>query len=84
MADIGAGTLDTLRWTSRAWSVKPARVAYDDAVNIWNGAITRRPAVVASCASSSDVAAALAFAQRAGARGVGPRWRTQLCRVRSL
>jgi hypothetical protein len=24
--------------------------AYDDAVNIWNGAVTRRPAVVASCA----------------------------------
>jgi len=41
----------------------PGQPGYDDAVNIWNAAISRRPAVVASCASSADVAAALVFAR---------------------
>ena len=44
----------------------PGEAGYDEAVNIWNHAITRRPAVVARCTSPGDVAAALAFAQRQG------------------
>ena len=64
MADIGAGALDTLRMDLTGVVSQAGESAYDDAVNIWNGAIARRPAVVASCASSTDVAAALAFAQQ--------------------
>jgi FAD/FMN-containing dehydrogenase len=41
----------------------PGNPGYDEAVTIWNAAITKRPAVVASCASSADVVAALQFAQ---------------------
>ena len=44
----------------------PGDSAYDDAVNIWNGAIGRRPSVVARCSSSADVAAALTFAVERG------------------
>ncbi len=44
----------------------PGESAYAGAVAIWNGVIERRPAVVASCTSGSDVAAALAFARDAG------------------
>ena len=44
----------------------PGDAGYESATSIWNGAITRRPAVVASCANSADVAAALAFARREG------------------
>jgi len=39
---------------------------YDEAVAIWNGAITRRPSVVVRCSTDADVAAALGFAQREG------------------
>jgi hypothetical protein len=46
----------------------PGDAAYDDAVNIWNGAITRRPALVASCASSGDVAVALVSPATTGSR----------------
>ena len=52
-------TVDGMVWT-------PGEPAYDTAVSIWNGVIKRRPAVVVSCASSSDVAAALAFARDRG------------------
>jgi FAD/FMN-containing dehydrogenase len=41
----------------------PGDPGYDEAVTIWNAAIRKRPAVVASCASSADVVAALQFAQ---------------------
>lgn len=35
---------------------------YDDAVNIWNHAISRQPSIVARCTDAGDVAAALLFA----------------------
>ena len=44
----------------------PGEVGYDEAVNIWNSAIHRRPAVVVRCKASSDVADALGFARHAG------------------
>ena len=44
----------------------PGDPAYDTAVGIWNGVIERRPAVVASCRTPEDVAAALTFARGAG------------------
>jgi hypothetical protein len=63
MAEISAGSLDALRSSFAGMVAQAGEQGYDDAVNIWNGAIARRPAVVARCASSADVAAALNFAQ---------------------
>ena len=63
MTDSGVGNLDTLRIGFTGVVSEPGDSAYDQAVTIWNGAITRRPAAVASCANGTDVAAALAFAQ---------------------
>ncbi len=56
----------TLRGAIDGMVSTPGEEAYDAAVSIWNGVIERRPAVVASCTSSGDVAASLAFAQDHG------------------
>ena len=61
MANITAGAVEALRAAVEGRVSQPGEAGYADAVNIWNGAIARRPAVVTSCMSSSDVAAALAF-----------------------
>jgi FAD/FMN-containing dehydrogenase len=66
VANITAGAVETLQAAIGGKVSQVGDAGYDDAVNIWNGAIARRPAVVASCTTSSDVAQALAFAQREG------------------
>ena len=65
MTGVQSG-VETLRGTVDGMVSTPGEAAYDTAVSIWNGVIERRPAVVVSCASSGDVAAALAFAREVG------------------
>ena len=65
MTGVHSG-VETLRGAIDGVVSLPGEGAYDTAVSIWNGVIDRRPAVVASCASSGDVAAALAFAKQEG------------------
>jgi FAD/FMN-containing dehydrogenase len=50
--------------SDRAAACVPGEVGYEEAVRIWNAAITRRPSIVVRCTSDGDVSAALAFAQR--------------------
>jgi FAD/FMN-containing dehydrogenase len=63
MADITADALDLLRNGFAGVVARPGEAQYDDAVNIWNGAISRRPAVVARCATADDVVRAVACAR---------------------
>ena len=48
--------------------LEPGDAGYDDARNVWNGDIDRRPAVIARCTGPDDVAAALSYAQSTGLR----------------
>jgi FAD/FMN-containing dehydrogenase len=66
MAPISSSDLDTLASRVTGSVAEPGSPGYSDAVKIWNGAISRQPSVVVRCASSADVASALAFAQDRG------------------
>ena len=46
--------------------IRPGDPRYEEACRIWNGAITRRPALIARCADEDDAAAALAYARGEG------------------
>jgi len=63
MGALSAEKVKSLQGTMSGTVSLPGDAGYDTACSIWNGVIDRRPAVVASCATSGDVAAALAFAR---------------------
>lgn len=54
--------LSALRSHFRGAILTPASPEYDAARRLWNGMISRRPAVIAQCSSSEDVAAVVRFA----------------------
>jgi FAD/FMN-containing dehydrogenase len=58
--------IETLRSASVGPVLLDGDEGYDQARSIWNGDIDRRPAVIASCRTPDDVAAALAYAQQVG------------------
>jgi FAD/FMN-containing dehydrogenase len=66
MADIAVDKVNELRNSLEGEVSLPGSPSYDEAVRIWNGAVTRRPAVVASCATAEDVVAALGVAHSEG------------------
>jgi FAD/FMN-containing dehydrogenase len=63
MTTSAALDLDELRQSMKGDVCVPGDAGYDEAVSIWNGLITKRPAVAARCTGPDDVAAAVLFAQ---------------------
>jgi FAD/FMN-containing dehydrogenase len=60
------GSLDVLRETFTGDLVLPGDPGYDHAREVFNAMIDRRPALIARCATSADVAAAVGFGRAIG------------------
>jgi hypothetical protein len=55
--------IDELRTRFRGALLQPGEEGYDEARRVWNGAIDRRPALIARCAGADDVVEAVGFAR---------------------
>jgi FAD/FMN-containing dehydrogenase len=58
--------IDALQGAFSGELFRPDDEGYESARSIWNGDITRRPAVIAQCSNAADVAAAVAFGRNEG------------------
>jgi FAD binding domain/Berberine and berberine like len=65
LTEIPTPALDVgeLRARFRGALLRPGEEGYDEARRVWNGAIDRRPALIARCAGADDVVEAVAFAR---------------------
>ena len=50
----------------RGHVVRPVDPRYDEQRRVWNGSVSRFPAVIARCAGGADVRAAVRFARQTG------------------
>ncbi|MGW8764418.1 FAD-binding oxidoreductase [Streptomyces sp. NPDC055815] len=63
---MGGTAVETLREALRGEVIGPEDAGYDEARQIYNAMIDRRPAVIARCADTTDVRAALRYARESG------------------
>jgi FAD/FMN-containing dehydrogenase len=79
LAEVSGSAFERLRDRFGGALVRPGDAGYDEARAIWNGAIDRRPGLIARCVDPRDVAEAVRFAAehdlvlsvRGGGHGVG-------------
>jgi FAD/FMN-containing dehydrogenase len=79
VAAVPRGAIEGFRGRFAGRLLEPGDAEYDDARSIWNGAIDRKPGLIARCAGVEDVAHAVRFAAdhqlissiRSGGHGVG-------------
>lgn len=63
---FGPATLAEFRAQLGGAALAPGDPGYDDARRVWNGMVDRRPALIARCANTADVVAAVNFARAHG------------------
>jgi FAD/FMN-containing dehydrogenase len=66
MTMVQARTIEELKRSFAGEILRPSDAAYDNARTIWNAMIDKRPAVIARCATTADVVAALRCARDTG------------------
>src|SRR6184192_954671 len=65
-AKLDETALLELQSSLRGELVRPDDPSYDEQRRVWNGSISRRPALIADCTGVADVIAAVQFARRTG------------------
>jgi len=66
MASVPAAKIDELKSRFEGQVIQPSNPTYDSARQIWNSMIDKRPAIIARCATTSDVVHAVNFARDHG------------------
>jgi hypothetical protein len=61
--EIGRDDMERLRGRFRGALLRAGEEGYDEARRVWNGAIDRKPALIARCAGADDVVEAVRFAR---------------------
>jgi len=62
-AEISVRLIERLRARFRGALLQPGEEGYEEARRVWNGAIDRRPTLIARCAGSDDVVETVRFAR---------------------
>ena len=74
-ARVGSGAIARFDAELRGEILQPGDATYDEARKVWNGMVDKRPALIARCAGTADVVAAVRFAREhdalASVRGGG-------------
>jgi FAD/FMN-containing dehydrogenase len=66
MARVHGGSVEGFRSRFHGTVLTPGEQGYDAARSVWNGAIDRKPAVIARCSTAEDVADAIRFGRESG------------------
>jgi FAD/FMN-containing dehydrogenase len=56
--------MTSLQAVMRGQAIEPTSTDYDDRRRVWNGAIDRRPALIARCVDAADVSACIRYARQ--------------------
>src|SRR5919112_4480183 len=65
-APLDPATVDAFRGRLRGPLLQPGETDYDVARQVWNAMVDRRPTLIARCAGTADVIAAVRFAREQG------------------